>query len=49
MPLRRLGAEAVLDPSEELRSERDLGQQEQHLLAGGKGRGHGLEIDFGLA
>src|SRR5438477_541193 len=30
MPLRRLGAEAVLDPSEELRSERDLGQQEQH-------------------
>ena len=49
MPRRGQRAEAVLEAFQPLRGEGDLGQQHQHLPAGGEGRGDGLEIDLGLA
>ena len=49
MPRRRQRAEAVLEALQPLRRERDLGQQHQHLPAGGERRGNRLEIDLGLA
>ena len=46
---RRAGAEAGLDPVEELARERDLGQQHQRLAARAQRLGDGFEIDLGLA
>ena len=49
MPLGGLGAEAVVEALEERLGQRDLRQQDQHLLAGVERRGDRLEIDLGLA
>ena len=49
MPFGGAGAEARLDPGEEIAGQRDLGQQDQRLAALAQGFGDGLEIDLGLA
>ena len=49
MPLGGLGAEAVVEALEEGLGERDLGQQDQHLLAGRDRGGDRFEVDLGLA
>ena len=49
MPFRRTHAEALGEAVEELRGERDLRHQDQHLLVAPDRLGHRLEIDFGLA
>ncbi len=49
VPLGRAGAEAGLDPVEELDRERDLRQEHQRLTALRQRLGDGLEVDLGLA
>ena len=49
MPGRRADAEALLEPGEPLRSERDLRQQDDGLPALAQRRGNRLEIDLRLA
>ena len=49
VPLGRAGAEACLDPVEELGREGDLGQEHQRLAAAAQRLGHRLEVDLGLA
>ncbi len=49
MPDRRIDAEALPEPVEPLRGQRDLRQQHQRLPAGGQRLGHRLEVDLGLA
>ena len=49
MPERRGAAEALGEALEELRGQRDLGQEDQHLAAALEGARHRLEIDLGLA
>ena len=49
MPFRRPHAEALGEAVEELRGERDLRHQDQHLPAAPDDLGHRLEIDLGLA
>ena len=49
MPFRRRHAEALREAIEELRGERDLRHQDQHLPAPAHRLGDRLEIDFGFA
>ena len=49
MPFGRTHAEALGEAIEELRGERDLRHQDQHLLVAPDRLGHRLEIDLGLA
>ena len=49
MPFAGLGAEAVLEALEKGMRQRDLGQQDEHLVILLQRRGHRLEIDLRLA
>ncbi len=49
MPFRRAAAEALREAFEELHRQRDLRQQDQHLLVRAQRLGDRLEIDFRLA
>ncbi len=49
MPFDRRRAKAPAEAVEPLRPQRDLGQQDQHLAAGGERRGDRREIGLGLA
>ena len=49
MPLRRKDAESAAEAFEPLRAEGNLGQQDEHLPAGGEGGGECLKISLGLA
>ena len=49
MPVGGLNPEPPLDPGQKLRGERNFGQQQQNLRAGGQGCRHRLEIDLSLA
>jgi hypothetical protein len=49
VPRRGQRTEAILEALQPLRRERDFGQQDQNLPAGGKAGGDRLEIDLGLA
>ena len=49
VPLCGPRAEALLDPTHELRRQGDLGQQDQRLPPFAERRRHGLEVDLGLA
>ena len=49
MPFGRRPAKAAFETGDELRRQRDLRHQDQHLPALAERGSHRLEIDFGLA